>query len=343
MSVTLVKLHSAGASGSASGSADVGADKLSYRSQYRVYVDDPLDSPITIFKHFQKTASLPWPGRPFRFGNGFDAQTFCKSIDPQYVEGSGGQYTVSCSFESSAKKDDEQGQNPEGQPASDPTSWHDDIEVSFTQISIPVEQAYFRGFVPNNIQNNDMKPGKFGPVTNSANVPFDPPLEEVLDIKVIRISKYFRNYDGAAASRYQGAVNNDNVTIVKSRYKFRESFRRYQGRINSLSASFQILNRFPVYRQTIEVHIHPSGWRRFVVDRGIARRACPGDPDGNGGTISLGEVGKPSNAAITDEEGYPMTEPVLLNGNGQPLRCGSNAVYLEYQTRNELPFGPIRW
>lgn len=344
MSVTEVKLHSAGAGGSVSGSQDTGADKISYRTKYRVKVSDPLDSPKTVLAYFRSHANLPWPGRPFSFGNGFDVSARCKTLDPDYVENSAGWYIVSATYESASGDEQQPGQNPDGKPVGSPFSWHDEIEVSYTQISIPVEVAIFRQFVPANIKNKFLKMGQETPVVNSAIVPFDPGLEEELDIKVIRISRYLKNWDGGAANGFQGAVNNDYVTIVKPAYKFKDGFAPYQGRVKQFSGSFGIVNGFSCWRVTVEVHVNPLqfGWRRVVCDRGIARRKAPGDPGGG----SLGDViapGDPVHAPIKDDEGFPISEPVLLNGNGQPLRPGEPIVYLVYQTRKERPFSPIAW
>lgn len=344
MSVTEVKLHSAGAGGSASGTQDTGANKISYRTKYRAKVSDPRDTPKTVLAYFRSHAELPWPGRPFKFANDFDVSAICKTVDPEYVENSGGWYTVSATYESESGEDQNPGNDPDGKPVTSPFSWHDEIDVSYTQLSIPVEVAIFRQFVPANIRSRALVRGQETPVINSACVPFDPSLEEELDIKVIRISRYLRNWDGGPANQFQGAVNNDYVTIDKPAYRFRDFFAPYQGRIKQFSGTFQIINGFPCYRVTVEVHVNPLqfGWRRVVCDRGLSRRIAPGDPGGPslGATVALGDA---IDTPIRDEEGYPISEPVLLNGDGQPLRPGEKPVYLIYQTRKERPFSVIAW
>ena len=349
MSVSIVDLHSQGASGTATGT-DTGDVSASYRSAYRVTVDDPLDQPDLVLAHFRGNADLPWPGRAFKFGNGFDATVFCKTIDADFVEHSAGQFVVRCTFSSQQNDEKQDGQTPDGKTSQDPTQWHDEIDVSYTQVSIPVERATFQGFLPDGINNTFLQKGKVGPIVNSALCVYDPTLEEEIDIKVLRITKYLKAYDGATFGKFQGAVNSDEVSIVKSAYKFKESFGKYQGFMRANSAQFAITNGKPHYRQTIEVHIHPleNGWRRLVVDRGLDARRAAEDPDGKGGTISNSDVadaGAVYHEPIKDKEGYAITEPVLLDGNGQPLKVtsGMNPVYLIYSTKKEMAFAGIQW
>jgi hypothetical protein len=350
MSVTTVKLHSQGASGTATGT-DNGNVTASYRSAYRVQVSDPSDGPDYVLNYFLLNADYPWPGRTFHFGSSFDVSAVCRTVDANYEEKSNGWFTVSCTFVSERGGGDQQqqtGTTPEGKNSQDPTQWHDEIDVSFTQISVPAEVAIFRGFVPQGINNPYLRPGRIGPVVNSALKPYDPTLEEEVDIKVIRITKNAKSYDGRFYSRYQGAVNNDTVTISKNAYRFKETFKPYQGRIKVISGQFAIANGIPYWRQTIEVHVHPAeaGWRRFIVDRGMDARRGANDPNGKGGTVSASDVlnaGTVNHEAIKDSSGTPISEPVLLDGNGQPLATDKPPVYLVYSTRIEIPFAGIRW
>lgn len=347
MSVSQVKLHSAGASGTSQGT-DFGTVTNSYRSQYRVQVSDPLDTAPVVLAYFALNADYPWPGRPFFYGNGFDTTVICKTVDAQYVENSNGWYNVTCGFASAQSQEQKQdGQKSDGTTTQNPLLWHDEIDISFSQIAVPVEQGIFRGFDPPGINNPYLKPGNVGPIVNSALKPYDPTLEEEVDIKVLRITKYTKNYDGGFYSKYQGRVNSDSVTISKAAYGFKESFGPWQGRIKSISGQFAITNGIPHYRQTIEVHIHPakSGWRRYIIDRGFDERRAFGDANGKGGTISASDLLTPDEIKyepVKDLAGYPVTEPVLLNGNGQKV-TNSGPVYLIYSTRIEIPFSGIRW
>ncbi len=85
------------------------------------------------------------------------------------------------------------------------------------------------------------------------------------------------------------------------------------------------------------------GWRPELLDRGMQARAMVGDPDGRGGTISSGDIedGQPELRAITDFDGRPIQQPVLLDGKGQPLKADEQAVYLTYEHPNERAFDDL--
>lgn len=348
MSVTSVALHSQGAGGSASGS-DNGDVSLSYRSAYRVTCSEGDYDPGEVLRHFQLTADLPWPGRTFKFGTSFDVTAVTKTIDANYVEHSQGKFIVNCTFGPQKGEEQQPGQDPKGNTTNDPVKWHDEISVNFTQISIPVESAIFKGWTKLGVNNPAFVQGKSMALMNSATKPFDPTIEEEVDIKVIRITRNVRAYDGSIITQYQGAINSDRVTINKPAYKFRESFGLYHGRIKAITADFALTNGFPYYRNSIEVHVFPPGrygWLRLILDQGIEELYRAEDTRPDGTTVSYNDL--PTNRpfeikTITDEEGLPITSPVRLNGNGKALKPEEEAVYGIWQTRHLLPFSNIPW
>jgi hypothetical protein len=76
---------------------------------------------------------------------------------------------------------------------------------------------------------------------------------------------------------------------------------------------------------TVDVLKHADEtWDLVLLDRGYSARALAGDADGKGGTISWsGQFSHLSSRApqrrLADADGMPISEPVLLNGQGQPL------------------------
>jgi hypothetical protein len=347
MTVTEVRLHSTGASSSAS-ATDAGAVQVKYRTSHRVICSDPLDSPDAVLLYFRGNTDLPWFGRPYKFANGFNALSTCRTIDATFEEKSGGWWNVVSTYEPLTTTSGATAEDVDGNATQNPLLWHDDIDVSTTQISIPVEQAIFQGFQPGGITNRFLTPGKKTAVVNSAMVPFDPTLEEEIDITVIRITKYVAKYYGPLYNKYKNAVNSDNVVINKPTYNFFDGFGQYQGKVKQFSATFAIENRIRYYKQTLEVHVNPLplGWRRVVLDKGLDRRQAAQDPDGLGGTISNSDVSftaAPQHKPIEGLNGMPLSEPVNLDGNGQPLATGKDNVYLIYSTKNEIPFSGIQW
>jgi hypothetical protein len=345
MAVIQTKLLQAGVSGSAKG-AESNTVQASYRLRYQVRVDDANPNPTTVLEHFRTTADLPWIGDRFQIGSDFDATAICKAIDPELIERSGGLFNVPVVFEPSESNADQKnvGIDPAGKTTGDPLKWHHDIDVSFTPISVPVEFATFRGFTNAREANRFMRPGVYMALQNSAGVAFDPPIEDDIPIKVIRISKNVPFYDDFAFNLYQGAVNSDNVIINKPDYRFKTQFGPYFGKIVQLGATFGVENGIKYFRQTLEIWVNPLGWRRSILDRGTDQRAAEGDTNADGGIISPSDInpGDAFHRKILGADGAPIVAPVNLDGNGKPLDPRFPAVYGVWSTRHEIPFMPLR-
>jgi hypothetical protein len=347
MSVTNVDLHSQGTSGNVSGS-DNGTVKASYRSMYRVTCSSSSDTIDEVLKHFRITASLPWIGRRFKFGNGFNTSVFCKDIQADYVDKSGGIFVVSCKFESLEGKSGDSGQTDGGQQSDNPLLWHDEISVSYQNISIPVEEATLWGFSPLGIDNKFLRRGYKGAVVNSLMEPCDPTLEEEARIQVVRITKFLPTYNGNDYTPYLDAINSDRFTINKPAYNFRLSVGLYKAKFGNVSTDFGFSSGVKYYRQTAELLIStlPYGWLRPVVDQSYNRRTMPGDKDDDGETISFGDEAVERGQFVSvqkDRTGYPVTTPQRMNGDGQPLETGGRTVHLIWQTKELRSFAAIRW
>lgn len=348
MSITEVKLSGVGISGSATGGKDAIVSR-SYNAQYLVKATTDNLASSWVFDYFQRTPDLPWPGRFFNIGGGYDVESICKTLNVRYTANSEGQFVVDVSYEGlqgSQQQEEKPDQN--GQATNNPLEWADEIDVSYTQISIPVEVGEFRGFQPDPIDNRRLRPGMITPIVNSAMKVYDPTIEEESQIKVIRISKYSRESQSEAFNNYIGAINSDRVVINKPAYGFRDSFDPYRGLIKGLTAQFAISNGIPHFRQGIELHISflLYGWFRPLVDRGLDESRGEGDSNGRGSFVSASELpqfGALPHEPIKDDEGVTISEPVLFNGLGQRLEDGAPPVYLIYNVRKIIPFSPIRW
>ena len=351
MPITSHTILDEGVSGQSTGT-DAGTATRKYNVAF--LVEGTADTmPDNVISYFQQHADLPYHGRRFGGigGNSFDNSAVCRELNITRISKSEGKYVVTARYEPdiielppwpSGKVD------INGKEQADPTLWAHEIDISKTQVSIPLESAVFRGFKPPGINNKFLKPNTLIPVVNSALVPYDPPPEWEVDITVLRITKYIKFAFPHEVERFHGAVNSDTVLIVKPAYSFVYRIQPLTARIKNLAFTFQIINGFPVFRHSIELHINPLGWRYNVVDKGLDPRAAPGDPDGAGGTISEGAtfvVGDPRNRRLTDKLGNPLVEPVLFDGNGQALapEKQNNPVYLIYSAYKEIPFLGIQW
>lgn len=353
MSVTSVALHSQGTSGNVSGS-DREAIKASYRSMYRVRCSSAADTIDEVIKHFRTTPSLPYIGRRFKFGNGFNTSVFCKDLQADYVDKSDGQFIVSAKFESleGNKNNDGGGTTIDGRSTDNPLLRHHEISVTYQTISVPVEEATLYGFAPLGINNRFLRKGYKGAVVASNMQPYDPTLEDEARIQVVRITQNIPAYNGDQYAPYQDAINSDRFTISKPQYKFRISVGLYKAKFGSITSDFNVESGIPYFRQTAEVLITslPYGWLRLVVDRGRNRRMVDGDKNDAGVTLSPGDdqttrltERKIFTSAIKDDYGYPVSDPVRLDGNGQPLKQDGKTVHMIWQTKELKPFAGLRW
>lgn len=354
MAITSFTARAFGGSGSAKYTPGAGSQTVTpaarYRATYRAVFDSALDEPAVVYKFLESNkGSYPWYGSTYRLGNGFDATATVQGIDVEIVDGSDRMADVHYTYEpANAQPDFDVQPGTGGAMSANPVDWLDDVEVSYTQSLVPVEFAFFHGFtsaLTGQVTNGKMVPGKVLPVTNSACIPFDPPLEDEEQIKVIRISRNVFEYDGPFFDGWQGAVNNDRFTISKSFYRYEETFAPGTALCKMIGGIFRHINGIKHWRQTIEIWKKLSGWRRRIQDRGMSPRREAGDPDGSGGTISnsdlTGRSGKTNHAVNKDDASYPLSEPVLFDGKGQPLRESYPPVYGEWQTKPEVAFAPL--
>ena len=347
MAVSQVILSSEGARGSASGETP-GNVVISYSSTYRVKCSDASDAPSTVLNFFSQNAAYPWMGRVFNFGNGFDSSVICKSVNADYIDKSAGKFIVRCEFaslEGQGGGSATQGIDPTGKNTEDPLKWYDEIDITYANITEAAEKAVFRGFI-NGKGNAFFREGVERAITNSAGTPFVPPLEREVSIRVIRITTNSRECNLGAFAKFKNTVNSDAFSINKPIYGFRYEVRPNFAKFTDFACSFQIDNKVKYWRETKEVQIHPRGWRRVVLDRGIHRRLAAGDKDDAGNTISDSDVvdGWVPFTPVKDKDGYPITEPVPFDGNGKPLISPTLPhVYLIYSVDDEIPFGGIKW
>lgn len=304
---------------------------------------------IDVAWDFQNDGTTPFLGDALSG----DPSSLLKKISASRAGGTTDSWYVSLNYTPRDEGKTDEKEDDEGNKTSDPLKWHDEIAVSFSRMSVPVYSATYRGgFV--GAAANLIAPGHVGCPVNSAFVPFNPGLEKDIACRTIRISKWRAEVDGERLNDIQNRVNNDTVTISKPLYKFKDKWKPFTARIMNAGGSFQLVNEIKVWRVDYEIMIRQDGWREQVVDRGIAVRAMPGvDPDGEGGTIPAppqsDDQGNPipppkgqtQHRNQMDNQFVPITEPVLFDGDGQPLAPGKPTVYITYSIYPEGPYAGI--
>ena len=307
-------------------------DARRYAAVYRITVSSPYDDARVIIDHFADNPVLPWFGDHWDVGNGVDTGAFVREISPRRMDQSRVDWQVTVEFATPDAVDED------GNFTDDPLEFACVVAGTMAQFSHPVERANFKsGFVGSAAAywpaNTSIIP------INSAGVPFNPPLEEDMGRQVLRFERNFAtvNYDFAE----NGIVNSE--ALVVAHRGFFKTVHALGGKVNNWAAGIRHERSIFYWHVGCEMHVkglnedNPT-WRRRIIDRGLSGRADAGDPDGRGGTISAGDIlpGMPVVRPVTDFSGLAMREPILLNGDGQPLTSGATAVQLEYQTLPEV-------
>ena len=299
--------------------------KREYTANYIVTTNDKEDDASVILNYFRDTTSLPSPERnsAYSYANGSDPKALCDSLEP--TRDDSGPYTWRVAAHFGDAQDTKKGEDKDGNPTDNPLEFALDITTRFNKVRRPIYKAeYIEGFVA---EADAAALGWGGPgdfthaVVNSAMVVYDPPLERDAVTSILSVTGNFAGiYDATEAEKFINVVNASFYTLTYGAFFF--SAGAHESKVQNITPSLQRTNGLLYWRVNFEIETDRElGWRYKIIDRGTVRRAGPGDPDGKGGTISASDIqpGAATNAAIVDSLGFPVSEPVLLNGNGQPL------------------------
>lgn len=337
-------------SGGATGKDNLSA-KPHYHLTYQATCSSTSDGPQKVLKYFRD--NVVWYGDPYECGNDKDTAARCNSILPKLIPKSGGKFTVDVDYQSPDEEGGggaSSGVSVSGEPAGNPLLWHDEIEIGYTQVSAPVEKAIYHGGFTGRAAGI-VRPGQLVPVTNSAFVPFDPGLEQEEGIKIYRFTRNKAAQMDSFEDDYLYHINSNIQVVQKTAYKFRTTWQKYTAKIANYQSRFMLLNGFPYWQESVEVHVNPRTWRPEVCDRGLERRFMISDPTGevdeNGNTVRVQPSDitppKPQVRRIVDSEGYPITAPLLFNGDGRPKGPSEPPVYITYGHYPEVSFAPLRF
>lgn len=357
MAVSSTELHWNGSTG------DLVFDKgliAQYAAVYKVKTTTPLDNAQIVLAHFVNDASLPTLGSIYEYGLDLDPAAVCYSIKPKRRKSKSTMWDVVVSYKTPATDDDDTRPDESDNLTNDPREWRPEFSVRHYKVTRPVYTARYLGGFTGTAESR-----YFDPETtvydvvpmNSAFIPFDPPLEREVPIKVVSIRSYTEGFESFLATSYIDNVNDAEVTIDLPWYF--DVWQKYAAKIEGIDATLErryIHNnngeRVPIdfFQADTTVEIDPTTWVSKVPDRGVAARMITGDPDGRGGTISVGDLvdGMPRHRHLVDADDNPVTEPVLFNGDGQPLDIDDaeslqNPVILEYMTHPLEDFTTIEF
>lgn len=150
------------------------------------------------------------------------------------------------------------------------------------------------------------------PITNSAGVTFEDPVEKDVSDPIIRIVRNEPSFNQFQAAEYRQSINSDGF------------FGWDPGQVKcvTLTAVQQREPEFPPYfRVTYEFHVRFDGWQTNKLDVG---------------RIELDDSDEPIN--ITGADDQALSEPVYLDGAGKQLEPNEPPVFLTFDLYPERPF-----
>ena len=345
MSVLAAFPANSGLSGQTRGT-DASSATRGHRATFRVScaAGDTWD---IIDKHFRSTGSLPYPGRIFDVGNGQDTRSRCNELRGTQIENGEGRWLVEATFEESTDTITLGQQGQDGKPSDDPDDWHDEIEVSTTQMSMAVERALYLG---NSIgtRGPNIFPGRWYKPSNSGGKPLEPGIDEELDITVLRITKFQRGYSAAFYVRYINTVNSGIVFIHKPDYGFSVRIGPQTAKMKAINSTYHVTPKgIKYWKHTVEIHINMLTWRRQILDRGTEERLRSGDTRRDGTLVTASHLPSGFNfvdEAIKDGDGMAISEPVNFDGKGRAWKEADRPpVFLFWQTLREEDWSQIPW
>jgi hypothetical protein len=239
-------------------------------------------------------------------------------------------------------------EDDEGNPTEDPIDWRYDISCSTQLFQVPAWSGW------NVDVMNGVPANTFGPIRNSANIVYDPPLMREIPETVLRISGNAWEFWAAILMVNAGSINQFEIAwsnLLCEKYGFvAQSFAPYCVHCTAVGADYRVENGYRFWKYTFEFHmrtpadsVNPQdGFLETILDRGITRAAGSGDPDGKGGIISPSDIleGMAPATAVRDIEDRRIPETVLFDGKGQPLIDLTKPVYFRWRIH---PFGAFNY
>lgn len=159
------------------------------------------------------------------------------------------------------------------------------------------------------------------PVTNTAGLKFDPPLEIDASRPVLRITKYITSTNFAfwaqKAEEYQDAINSDTFLYWSARKAKIQNLAI--GELDDIQGVF-------CHPLSLEIHFNRDGWR-------------PRLPNMSRKVKVAGQPNAPPVYLVDTQTGVPTVDPLFITQNGE--QYSPTPTYVEVKAYKELPFAPF--
>lgn len=293
-----------------------------YRVRYRAYTNSPLDGPQLAIQYAE--GHIARIGDYYAEGNDSRPTAWLRTWDAERESNSLEYWILTAVYRDEEVNEDDNRLDDSGQPTDNPMDIRPEVECQTVQYTRPVEGAvYLSGFDPAKRSHAMVNDGKFRPICNSALASFDPPPEADDSRWTIRVKRNVKTINCDEVK-----TNCVNTAAVTFQYRgIKKTVPAWCGKLRDFQAAPRHHHQYGDYVEvTLFFDVKDVGdgtWRIKVLDQGLSARAMEGDPDGHGGLIyedsrAFVEEICPQRRLV-DPDGQPISEPVLLDGDGQPL------------------------
>jgi len=162
-------------------------------------------------------------------------------------------------------------------------------------------------------------------IANSAGVRFDPPPQREETDLTIQVVRNHQQFDLAKARKYNNSTNADTFC----------AYAPASVRIN-IVGEYQQEAKWIFWRVTYTLRFRdgtmfevPNPWDVRLADRGFQQ------------SIGLDAQMRPVLRPIKNDDGGPVTEPVLLDGSGKPATKNAGTFWLQFQTYKRLSYAAL--
>lgn len=153
----------------------------------------------------------------------------------------------------------------------------------------------------------------------------DPPISREVHDQVYRYEFNDWNFDDVLAAQYQGAINSDAFKPHPNAKLFQPD----QCKIITFTGNPVKEGLLEYFSCVIEIQVRDQldgdTWKRRILDQGYRELNDDGD----------------AYITIVDDNGNPLSQPSLLDGEGRALSPDADPVYNEYYTDKRLSFSTI--
>jgi len=163
-------------------------------------------------------------------------------------------------------------------------------------------------------------------ITNSSGESPDPPITDEIDDLIMRIAVNWESFDHLLAADYKGAVNSDifyDFPVGTCKIKVFDGDETRIAGLTFWSVTIEIQIRYDSENDLL------SGWKKRFLDEGF--RVKSGTDDDGATDYEI----------LKDKDGNPLSQPVLLDGEGAKLVEGNDPVFLEFETYKLRPFAAL--